>query len=59
MDNHSEGIKTVVDVASVGTILGTIIGYLPAVAAFVSIVWGLIRIYETQTVQDLLKKWKS
>lgn len=53
---NSEHTKTAVDVLSLSTVIATIAGWLPAVAALVSIVWGLIRIYETRTVQGLLGK---
>ena len=42
------------DVISLSIVVGTLVQYLPAVAAVVSIVWGCIRIYETKTVQNLL-----
>lgn len=48
--------KHVVDAISIGGVVATIAGYLPAIAAILSIVWTLIRIYETQTVQKWLGK---
>jgi hypothetical protein len=39
------------DGLSVGVVLGSLVDMLPSIAASVSIVWGLIRIYETKTVQ--------
>lgn len=48
--------KHAVDGASIGTVLATLAGWLPEMAAFVSLIWGLIRIYETRTVQRLLGK---
>lgn len=54
-----EQLKHVGDALSVGTVLGTIAGYLPAIAALVTIVWTGIRIYETTTVQKLLKKLRQ
>ena len=50
---QQEQLKHIGDALSIGTILGTIAGYLPAIAALVSIVWGLIRIYETRTFQRM------
>ena len=46
-----EETKHTVDVLSLATVLGTLAAWLPPLAALVSIIWGLIRIYETQTVQ--------
>jgi hypothetical protein len=51
---QTEHMKTAVDIASVSTVLGTLAGWLPAVAALFSIVWTAIRIYETKTVQKLI-----
>ena len=53
---QQDTIKHLGDALSVGTVLGTIAGYLPAVAALVTIIWTGIRIYETQTVQRWLKR---
>ena len=53
MDQHT---KNVVDIASTVTVFGTVMNWLPAIAALWTIVWTTIRIYETKTVQDWLKK---
>lgn len=52
----SDNAKSVIDAISISTVLGTLAGILPAIAALVSIVWTSIRIYETKTVQKLLGK---
>lgn len=49
-----EHTKAVVDGISLTTAIGTLAGALPAIAAFFSLVWTLIRIYETKTVQGWL-----
>lgn len=51
-----ETTKTMVDAASVATMLGTLGSILPPLAALFTIVWTGIRIYETETVQNLVKK---
>jgi len=51
-----EGVKHVVDGLSLVTVLGTLVDFLPAVAAVFTIVWTAIRIYETDTVQGWLGK---
>lgn len=48
--------KYVIDGVSIATVLGTLTSVLPAVAALFSIVWSVIRIYETDTVKRLLGK---
>jgi hypothetical protein len=54
--NVSETTKHAVDAASLFTVLGTLVDLLPAVAAAFTIVWTLIRIWETKTVQKLFRK---
>jgi hypothetical protein len=55
-DHLSEGTKHVLDGLSLITVLGTLMNWLPAVAALLSIIWTLLRIYESKTVQKLLGK---
>jgi hypothetical protein len=52
----AEETKTVMDVLSFTTVLATLAAWLPPLAAAVSILWGMIRIYETDTVQKILQK---
>jgi hypothetical protein len=54
-----EVVKAGMDAISVFTMLGALIQLLPALAALVTIVWTSIRIYETRTVQEWLKKRKN
>ena len=54
MSHHDP--KVAVDALSLMTVVGTLVDVLPALAALISIIWGLIRIYETDTVRKLLKK---
>jgi hypothetical protein len=51
-------VKDTVDVASVATLVGTLIDILPAVAAVFTIVWTALRIYESPTIQGLLNRRK-
>ena len=53
LDNLSDDTKHLGDLLSVSVTLATIAQWLPAVAALMTIVWTLIRICETQTVQRL------
>lgn len=54
-----EPIKIAGDIVSVTTVVGTLAGILPSIAAVFTIVWTSIRIYETETVQSWLRKWKE
>jgi hypothetical protein len=49
----SDSTKHVVDALSVATVLGTLMEFLPAIAAMFTIVWTGIRIWETDTVKRL------
>lgn len=46
--------KAVGDVAALSITAGAMMDWLPAIAAALSILWTIIRIYETRTVQRLL-----
>ena len=57
IDNH-EAVKHAGDIAAVSITIGTIVSFLPALAAIFTIIWTGIRIYETRTVQRFLRKRK-
>lgn len=56
MEAHHETVKHAMDALSVVTVLGTLMNFLPNIAAVFTIVWTGIRIYETKTVQGWLGK---
>ena len=58
-EHLSDATKHVIDGASIATAVGTMMQLLPAIAALLTIVWTVIRIYETKTVQKLLGKNKD
>jgi hypothetical protein len=62
MFNHLPSFKDVIDGLSVGTAIATLAGWLPVLAALASLVWTLIRIFESATVQNWLHRndptWK-
>jgi len=53
MSESHETAKHVVDALSIMTVVGTLVELLPSIAALFTIVWTLIRIWETETVQNL------
>jgi len=59
MSHPIEHSKHIVDVVAAGTTVGTLAGWLPAIAAVFTIVWTAIRIYETAMVQKLLHQKKK
>jgi hypothetical protein len=54
MSDTQETTKHVVDALSIMTVVGTLVEMLPSIAAIFTIVWTVIRIWETDTVQNLL-----
>ena len=58
MSEHSETAKHVVDALSILTVVGTLVEMLPSIAAVFTIVWTGIRIWETETVQNMLGRTK-
>lgn len=52
--NYMEQIKYTVDVVSLTTITATFFGWLPEISASAGLIWTLIRIYETKTIQGIL-----
>lgn len=57
-DHLDEGTKHVLDGLSLVTVLGTLMDWLPAIAALLSIIWTSLRIYESETVQNWIKRAK-
>jgi hypothetical protein len=58
-EHDQETLKYILDGASIITVIGTIVEFLPAVSAVLSIIWVSIRIYETDTVQRLVGRKKD
>jgi hypothetical protein len=56
MDDHA---KAIIDVSSITVVLATLVEWLPAAAALASLIWSIIRIYETETVQRWIKKCRK
>jgi len=52
----AEDAKTVVDGFAVGGTIATLAGWLPPIASLLTILWLSIRIWESDTVQKLIKK---
>lgn len=50
----TENTKPLFDAAAIVAAIGSLLNYLPLIAAAASLVWTLIRIWETKTVQGWL-----
>lgn len=48
-----------IDSISIATLVATLFDRLPEVAALFSLIWSVVRLYETRTVQRLLKRWRK
>lgn len=53
LDHVPGAAKLSADVLSVGIVAGTLAQVLPHLAALLTIIWTLIRIFETDTVREL------
>ncbi len=49
----------VVDVAAAGITLGALAEWLPPAVTFLTGIWVCLRIYESDTVQNAIKKWRN
>lgn len=54
----SEYTKHVIDVISVTTVVGTLTTWLPPIAAFFSITWTILRIWEMWTGKSISERRK-
>lgn len=54
-----EPYKAPLDLASVGLLVGTLLSMIPHLTAVVTLVWALIRLYETATVQAWLARRRA
>lgn len=57
-DHFHNGVKLGFDALSISVLLGTIADMLPAIAAVLTIVWTVIRIWETETVGRVVGRAK-
>jgi len=55
----NEEIKPLFDIASIITVLGALAELLPPLAALATLIWSIIRIYETKTIQSIINKKKN
>jgi hypothetical protein len=50
----AEAAKHSIDAVSIATAVGTVLGWLPEIAALFTIIWTGIRIYESKTAQTYI-----
>ena len=51
-----DATKDIVDIAAASTALATLAAWLPPAASLLTIVWMCLRIFESDTVKNLLGK---
>lgn len=56
LDQLPAGLRPVLDATSIATLLGSLASVLPSIATLLTILWSCIRIFETETVQRILKR---
>ncbi len=59
MSHLDDTAKHIIDFISLTTVVGTVTALLPPLAALISIIWGLMRIYETWTGKTIADRRKE
>jgi len=59
VQHMAETTKQVVDAVSVFTVIGSLSELLPPIAALLTIIWTVIRIYETDSMKRLVGRDKG
>lgn len=54
LNDHSPISYWLANLAGAGSIVGAMLGYTPALAALVALVWYMIQIIESKTVQGMI-----
>jgi len=54
-----EPTKNMIDVSAGGVTIGAVMQWIPEVTAVASLIWVVIRIYETKTIQRCIKRGKK
>lgn len=52
-----ETVKHAGDVLSIGTLIAVFVSWLPDIAAFLTVVWCVIRVYEMPTVRKVMGRF--
>jgi hypothetical protein len=55
-EHMPDGMKMALDALSITALLGAMTEMLPHVAAILTIIWTVLRIFETETVQRMIGK---
>ncbi len=55
----NEDVKNLFDVASIGVVFSTFVGWLPSIASALTVIWLAIRIWESKTMRWWLKRWRK
>jgi hypothetical protein len=58
-EETTEVVKNIADAVSLGAVAGSLMGWLPPLAALLTIIWTTIRILETNTVKSFVNKFKK
>jgi len=56
---HERALSYAGDAVSAGAIVATFMGYLPALAGLAGLVWYIIQIWESKTVQKHIRRLRA
>ena len=59
MNINMDQLKNIGDATSLTVVAGPLMSFLPPLAALLTVIWTCIRIYETETIQRLIRKIKK
>jgi hypothetical protein len=59
MKDNQDFIKHVIDAISAVFAVGSLMQWIPVTASIFTIVWYMIRIWESKTIQNFVAKWKA
>lgn len=59
LDHLPDSAKALIDAVSITALLASLVSMLPAIATLLTIIWTLIRIYESITIQRLLRRQRQ
>lgn len=58
-DHAQAALNWIGNVASLGAIITTLLGILPAIGAVIAIIWYTLQIYESETFQKWLRERRA
>lgn len=52
-------VAVTIDLLAASAVVGTVVSWLPPIAAFLSIIWFAIQIWESKSCQAFVARWRK